>query len=226
MTAAFSSSHILPPRNRWTALSLLVPALLMALAPQSVATTSQSSQAASADVPEASGPVVVYAVRHAEKADDGTDDPPLALAGEIRVRILQDLLADAGVTHVHTTDWRRTRATAEPIAESAGLETAVYDPRALDSLAQVIQATPGRHLVVGHSNTTPALVAALGGDASGPIDEMEYDRLYVITVLPGAAAVVALLRFGEPYGRGDDFSLRASRGPAGPRGLSLPRDGN
>ena len=225
MTAVRWSPRLLLSRVRRTPLSLLVPTILLTLAPEPiVATSSPTAQAAFADSLVSSGPVVVYAVRHAEKADDGTDDPPLALAGQIRVRILQDLLADAGVTHVHTTDWRRTRDTAGPIAESAGLETVVYDPGALDSLAQVIQATPGRHLVVGHSNTTPALVSALGGDPSGPIHEMEYDRLYVVAILPGASAGVVLLRFGEPYGKGDDFSLRTSRGPAGPR--SLPRDGN
>ena len=36
-----------------------------------------------------------------------------------------------------------------------------------------------RHLVVGHSNTTPPLVELFGGDAGPPIDEAsEYDRLY------------------------------------------------
>ncbi len=226
MTAALRSPS--SPSSRATALSFLVPAVVLALVPEPAAAfspqTARTAQSASTEPPAPSGPVVVYAVRHAEKADNGTDDPPLALAGQIRVRILQGLLADAGVTHVHTTDWRRTRDTAGPIAETAGLETFVYDPGALDSLAQTIRGTPGRHLVVGHSNTTPALVSALGGDPSSPIHEMEYDRLYVVTILPGASPVVSLLRFGEPYVKGEDFSLRASRGPAGPK--SLPREGN
>ncbi len=210
MPAAHSSSspstRILP-----TALSLLIPVVFLATAPAQVAAT--ATQTASEETVAPGDPVVVYLVRHAEKADDGTDDPPLALAGQIRVRILQGLLADARLTHVYTTDWRRTRETAQPIAESAGLETVVYDPRAPDSLARLIRATPGRHLVVGHSNTTPALVSALGGDPSGPIHEMEYNRLYIVAILPGASPVVSLLRFGEPYVKGDDFSLRATRGP-------------
>lgn len=176
--------------------------------------------------PEQERPVVVFLVRHAEKAEDGTDDPPLAVAGQIRVRILGALLADAGLTHVHTTDWKRTRETARPIAEAAGLEYALYDPGAPDEVAEAIKATPGTHLVVGHSNTTPQLVSALGGDPSSPIDELEYDRLYVVTVLPDQAPLTTLLRFGEPYVEGQDFSLRAAWGPTGPRSLAAFRDRN
>ena len=162
------------------------------------------------------GPVVVFLVRHAEKADDGTDDPPLTLAGEIRVRMLRQLLADARLTHVHTTDLRRTRDTARPFAEELGREAAVYDPRQLDVLAADIRSTPGVHLVAGHSNTTPDLVAALGGNPFGPIDEMEYDRLYIVVINPGRDAVTTLLRFGEPFVEGSDFGLRAERGSSRP----------
>ena len=35
--------------------------------------------------------------------------------------------------------------------------------------------------MVGHSNTTPALVEALGGDPGSPIESLEYDRLYMVT---------------------------------------------
>ena len=162
-----------------------------------------------------SGPVVVYLVRHAEKADDGTDDPPLALAGQIRVRMLQQLLSDAGLTHVYTTDLKRTRDTVRPFAEALGGDAIIYDPRQLGVLAATILGTPGTHLVSGHSNTTPLLVAALGGDPFGPIDELEYDRLYIVVILPGQAPVTTLLRFGEPYVEGSDFGLRADRGNLG-----------
>ncbi|MCY4397871.1 MAG: histidine phosphatase family protein [Gemmatimonadetes bacterium] len=157
--------------------------------------------------------VVVYLVRHAEKADDGTDDPPLALHGQIRVQTLLALLADVDLTHVHTTDLKRTQDTARPFAQRAQLEANIYDPRGLESLAADIIAAPGRHFVSGHSNTTPALVAALGGDPSDPIDEMEYDRLYIVVIQPGQPPLTTLLRFGEPYVEGADFGLRAGGSP-------------
>ena len=153
--------------------------------------------------------VVIYLVRHAERAEDGTNDPPLALAGQIRVQTLLTLLGDVGLTHVHTTDYKRTRDTARPFAERAGVEPSFYDPRDLEALATDIKGTPGRHLVAGHSNTTPQLVAALGGDPSDEIDELEYDRLYIVFIQPGQPALTTLLRFGEPYVEGADFGLRA-----------------
>ena len=191
-------------RFRPTALALL------ALVPK-------TTQAAQAPLPQtaedleagAQEAVVVYLVRHAEKVEDGTRDPPLAIAGQIRVHTLKALLADVDLTHVHTTDWRRTRDTARPFADSAGVDVAIYDPRELEALAAKIRATPGRHLVAGHSNTTPRLVAALGGDPLGPIDDLEYDRLYVLVIQPGGTTVTTVLRFGEPYVEGGDFGLRA-----------------
>lgn len=145
-------------------------------------------------------PVVVYLVRHAERADDGTDDPPISDAGWERSRLLATMLADAGITRIHTTDYRRTRSTGVPTAEVTGLAPWLYDAGNLSGFAEQLRRTPGRHLVLGHSNTMPQLVEALGGDPGGPIEEMEYDRLYVVTLQGGRASTV-LLRFGAPYER-------------------------
>jgi broad specificity phosphatase PhoE len=140
---------------------------------------------------------VVYLVRHAERADDGTDDPPISDAGTARANLLARMLADAGVDRVHATAYRRTRATAAPLAERLELGVEAYDPRDLSGLATHIRNEGGRHLVVGHSNTTPAAVAALGGEPGTPIAESEHDRLYVVTLTP-SGAVTVLLRFGAP----------------------------
>ena len=166
-------------------------------------------------------PVVVYLVRHAEKADDGTDDPPARHCPDgFGMQTLKALLTDVSLTHIHTTDWKRTRDTARPFAEEAGVELTMYDPRELEALAAEIKAAPGRHLVAGHSNTTPQLVAALGGDPGGEIDDLEYDRLYILVIEPGKSTVTTLLRFGEPHVAGSDFGLRAEPPRRGPRGGS------
>ena len=140
--------------------------------------------------------VVVYLVRHAERAEDGTSDPPISAVGGERARLLGEMLRDAGVSHIHTTDLRRTRQTGAPLAERLGLDFEVYDPKDLPALAARLRATPGRHLVLGHSNTTPALVAALGGTPGDPIAEAEYDRLYVVVIAPDGTVTTTLLRFG------------------------------
>jgi phosphohistidine phosphatase SixA len=143
-------------------------------------------------------PVVVYVVRHAERAEDGTSDPVISLPGWDRSRLMAEMLADADLTHIHSTDYKRTRMTGRPTADATGLEIQLYNPRDLASFAEELKATPGRHLVLGHSNTTPGMVAALGGDPGGPIEEMEYDRLYIVTVAGDAVSTV-LIRFGQPY---------------------------
>ncbi|UCC24006.1 MAG: histidine phosphatase family protein [Gemmatimonadales bacterium] len=149
------------------------------------------------------GASVVYLVRHAERATDDPQDPTLSAAGEARARELARLLADAPLTRVFTTDYRRTVATATPTAEDHGLTLEIYDPRGegMVRIAELLRSTPGHHLVVGHSNTTPALVEALGGDPVGSIDEMEYDRVYLVTVGADGGVASTLLRFGEPYRR-------------------------
>ena len=136
---------------------------------------------------------VVYLVRHAEKADTGKD-PELTTEGVGRANELARLLKDAGVTHIWSTDFKRTRATAAPLATKLRLTVETYDPTNLLAFATKLKSIPGRHLVVGHSNTTPGLVEALGGTPGIPITETEYDRFYVVTLGQNIATVQ--LRFG------------------------------
>ena len=115
-----------------------------------------------AAVPEESPttPLTVFLVRHAEKAEDSRD-PELSRPGHARAAELAVLLGDRGIEHVHSTDFIRTRDTAGPVAATLGVE--LYDPSDLPAFAARLGRDGGRHLVVGHSNTTPPLVELLGG---------------------------------------------------------------
>jgi 2,3-bisphosphoglycerate-dependent phosphoglycerate mutase len=150
-------------------------------------------------------PSLVVLVRHAEKAAEPASDPPLSSAGTTRAADLARALANAGITRIHSSDTRRTRDTAAPLAEALGIEIELYDPRDLPAMAARLRALPGRHLVVGHSNTTDELSGLMGGATFGQIEEpWEYDRLYFLTPrphLPGTAPGSAgfetvLVRFG------------------------------
>jgi broad specificity phosphatase PhoE len=145
---------------------------------------------------------LIFLVRHAERADDGAmtgqEDPHLSEAGSTRAGRLAELLQDAGIDHVFSTNFIRTRETAAPTAEAAGVEIQLYGAGDPEAFATELWNTPGRHLVVGHSNSTPALVAALGGDPHGEIQPLEYDRLYLVTKGPDGVSTV-LLRFGAPF---------------------------
>jgi len=142
-------------------------------------------------------PNVVYLVRHAERVDDSADSP-LSAAGEARARTLASLLRDAGITHIHSTDLRRTRATAAPVAVATGAGMELYDQNDLGALAAYVGSEPGRHLIVGHSNTLRETVSALGGEPGPEIAQNEYDRLYILTLTESGTSTV-LLRYGAPY---------------------------
>ena len=146
----------------------------------------------------ASESTVVYLVRHAEKVDNSRD-PALSQSGLHRADLLADMLRDAGVTHLHTTDLERTRDTLRPLAERLGLSLRFYSGGELESFAEWLKDTPGRHLVSGHSNTTPQLVRLLGGESSDMPDP-EYDRLYIVTLDPTRPTTTVLIRFGEGSG--------------------------
>ena len=104
----------------------------------------------------------VFLVRHAEKVV-GAEDPGLVPIGHVRAQALADMLAETGITHIHSSDYKRTTQTAAPLAARLGLDIKMYDPRDLPALAAKLKTAGDRHLVVGHSNTTPKLAGLLGG---------------------------------------------------------------
>ena len=161
-------------------------------------------------------PTVVYLVRHAETDPDGTQDPPLSDAGRQRAERLVRMLAGTGLTAIHATPYRRTQGTAAAVAAATHLTVRDYDPSELRAFAAHLLEQGGRPLVVGHSNTTPALVELLGGDPAGPIADNEYGRVYVVTVDPDD---VRTLVTGYPGG------YLADPPPGGER-IPAPRPGD
>jgi broad specificity phosphatase PhoE len=138
---------------------------------------------------------LVLLVRHAERADGGAPpagmmapaDPELSDAGKSRAARLAAMLADAGITAVVATEFRRTQETARPLAEKLRLAVATV-PQA-DS-AGLLNRLKTRHagdvvLVVGHSNTVPAIITALGGPKI-TIADTDYDSLFVLVPATGA----------------------------------------
>lgn len=181
--------------RRWLTSALLTAAVLV---PHFAARDALSALDGSSGVlasTQAADAVVVYLVRHAEAEPDGTRDPALGEVGRERAERLASVLRDAGITHIHSSDFQRTQQTAAPASEALGIPVMSYDPRALEPFADELRATPGRHLVVGHSNTTGVLAGILEGEAGAAFDETEFDRLYVVVLDPEAGGVRTLLRF-------------------------------
>lgn len=140
-------------------------------------------------------PSAIYVVRHAEKAATGKD-PELTAEGKARAQNIAVILQKAGITHVFSTPFARTRATAEPTALRSGVAVETYDPRAPQALVDKVKSLDGAVLVVGHSNTVPELVRLFGGAAGADIPESEYDSLYQL--VPGAKGVTTVLLTSPP----------------------------
>lgn len=128
---------------------------------------------------------VVVLVRHAEKAADGSRDPLLTEAGERRAEALVDRVASLPIAAVYATPFRRTQLTAWPVAKARGLTVTVRPAgEAATSFAEVLRTRHAgqRVLVVGHSNTLPALARALGAQGVADMDESEYDRAMIVVI--------------------------------------------
>jgi broad specificity phosphatase PhoE len=149
-------------------------------------------------------PALVLLVRHAEKATAPAGDPPLTAAGERRAHALADALRDAGVTAIVTTQLRRTRDTAQPLAAALGLtpevvpvgdeDTAVHARAVADA---VRHHGGGVVLVVGHSDSVPAIIAALGGPQLAEICANQYSNLFALVPGGGASGLIRA-HYGAP----------------------------
>ena len=141
-------------------------------------------------------------VRHAEKSTDDVRDPSLSEAGHARAQALARLLAGSPISAAYATQYRRTQQTAAPTTDANGISLSTYDAALpVEQLAAQLRATHangGTVLVVGHSNTVPALVAALCGCATAPMDDSEYDRLSIVRIGSDGRATLEVGRYGAP----------------------------
>jgi len=122
-------------------------------------------------------------VRHAEKAADGTNNPPLTEQGKERSENLASLLGNQQVTALYATPFKRTQETLTPIANQTELTIQSYDPYAKGEwLATLLDKHSGGTVVIaGHSNTIPLLAnALLGDDTIAQFDEKDYSNLIII----------------------------------------------
>ena len=150
----------------------------------------------------------VILVRHAEKAAEGGSDPAISPAGQARARILAAELADDSVDAILVTRFVRTQQTAAPVAAARSLTPRVVAiDGGVEAHAAAVRQAVMEHaghtvLIVGHSNTVPALVAALGGPAGIAIEEAEFGNLFTVTLEDGKPPVFTRACFGaaDPTG--------------------------
>lgn len=122
-------------------------------------------------------------VRHAEKADDGTRNPPLTEEGNQRAMNIASMLENQDIAALYSTPFKRTQQTLKPLAEAKELEVQDYDPYAkgdwLASLAE--KHGNGTVVISGHSNTIPLLAnTLLGNETFSQFDEKDYSNFIII----------------------------------------------
>jgi broad specificity phosphatase PhoE len=136
-------------------------------------------------------PTVVILVRHGEKEKEPANDPPLSEAGRKTADRLAAIGEQAGVEVIFTSQARRTRDTAAPLAARRGLTPKVRNVtrETLDTHVkalgrEILDSHKGKTvLVVGHSNTAPRIAAFLANKTIPDLDDAnEFDAIFVVII--------------------------------------------
>jgi broad specificity phosphatase PhoE len=142
----------------------------------------------------------VIFVRHAERADSTPGapvtmaaDPDLSDAGRARSESLAAMLKDAGIVAIVSTQYKRTQQTAAPLAKLLGIPVTTIKSGETEPIRKMVTSTTGNVLVVGHSNTIPDIIKALGAPPPPAIGDDEFDNLYLVTL--GTAPSVVRLHY-------------------------------
>jgi broad specificity phosphatase PhoE len=121
---------------------------------------------------------LVYVMRHLN-TPAGERDPDLLPAGQQNADALAAWFpAGAQPAAIYVSDFKRTRQTAAPLAARLGLTPVVYDPADTPALVARIRAGGGPVLIIGHSNTVPDIVAALGGTRPDPLTHEDFGDIW------------------------------------------------
>jgi|SRR5215213_51428 len=148
------------------------------------------------------GSTVVLVVRHADKASDA-EDSPLDEADVRRAQALDAVAADAGVSAIYATQFKRNRDTAQPLAQHTGVavtEAPVNLQNPGDYGQRLARDIIDKHRgqtvpVVGHGNTVASIVEVLTGRAQ-QLGEIQYGDLLIVTVPPSGPAGLIRAQYG------------------------------
>lgn len=140
---------------------------------------------------------LIILVRHAEKADETSEDPELSETGRRRVDRLTKIAGRYRPGAFHSTDLKRTRDTIRPLAEKRGKEIEIYDPRQPKELFdKILKSSIKRHIVSGHSNTIPGLAnVILSKELFRNLQDSEYSVIWKIRIRNGRVVSAELLDY-------------------------------
>ena len=153
---------------------------------------------------KADATTVVIVIRHAEKASDQGSDPSLTENGTKRAQALIDVVGDATVSAIYSSQFKRTQDTVAPLAEHldvpvttmevSGANLSTYPQELADDILQNHRGETV--VVVNHSNTVPQIVGALGGTEIPEISEEEYNDVFIVIIPADAPARTIRAQYG------------------------------
>jgi len=143
-----------------------------------------------------SSTTVVMVVRHAEKnnsascsATDPSNVPISSPLGTDRAAELAHVVENAGVQAIFASELCRTQQTVQPTATQLGLTRIDVNqhPGGVANVDELLRQVSRDHkgqviLIAGHNDTVPLIIAGLGAGPINPIQESEFDNLYVVTI--------------------------------------------
>lgn len=110
-----------------------------------------------------------------------TSDVPLSAAGKERAEALKGALQRQGISRIYSTNYIRTRETAQPLSAATGISIETYDPKDATFITRLRSIDKGNTLIVGHSNTVDDLVNGLTGKSLlKDLPDTLYGDLFVI----------------------------------------------
>jgi broad specificity phosphatase PhoE len=118
----------------------------------------------------------VYVMRHLQK--EAGADPGLSPEGQRNAERLAGWFGKPPPRAIYVSTTRRARETAAPLAAKLHLTAKEYAPADVAGLVARVRQERGPVLVVGHSNTVPEIVAALGGARPEPIGEDSFGAIW------------------------------------------------
>lgn len=127
--------------------------------------------------PQEPAPPVTYVMRHLN-TPAGERDPDLLPEGQRAAAALPGWFGRTRLRAIYVSDFRRTRQTAAPLAARLGLIPIVYDPADTPGLVARVRAGPHPALIVGHSNTVPDIVEALGGPRPAALAHADFGDIW------------------------------------------------
>jgi broad specificity phosphatase PhoE len=139
---------------------------------------------------------LLFLTRHAEKnMTESNNDPGLDEIGTQRAQQLAAYLKDAGIQAVYATNTKRAHLTGKPLADSLKIPVTTYGNDVEKETKQFVTKHRGqRVLIVGHSNTIPAMLNLFAGKEQYHPDEA-YGLLYLVILSGTELRTIVTLRY-------------------------------